>query len=679
MNRHGLNFLVCLTATTLFSSGATAEAGDVALASSNLSSDPFARMLEAKIGTLAKIGTALAEAHHRYQAGEQRYQNQTLQRVDAAAPQPSTLGPSDALIRVVDGLVAIEAVAKEDVEDLLADLRALGCKGLSSYGRMVSAKVPVAALAELAGLTSLQLARPTMAMANAGLVISEGDEAINADLAREQDGLTGRRVTVGVLSNSFDCLGGAPADIASGDLPKRPVVLDDSACPGNDEGRAMMQIIRDIAPRARQAFHTAANGQADFAKGIMELAKRGRADVIVDDAIYLAEPMFQDGIIAEAVDAVSEKGVVYFSSAGNLGRNSWEGGFASSGIPGILGGTRHDFNPGAGVDDLQTVRLGTGTTTFVFQWDEPFFSVSGAPGSASDMDMFLYLPGGLFIGLGGAEGNIGGDPVEIFGVVNAGPPIDVEVGLELFAGPAPALMKYVIFAPGRAIASDPPDSFVVEFPTDSSSSYGHANAAGAVSVGAAFWRETPRFGVLPPEVQPFSSAGGTPVLFDTDGNRREVPELRQKPNVVGPDGGVTTFFGARDSIGERDSEGTNFFGTSASAPHVAGVAALMLQANRRLRPVDIRNLLETTAVDMDDPATPDVDPGFDFATGHGLVDALEAIGQARAFRPGDRGQRQRLALLRSDAELVQEFATDAMVGVPARAVPALDVGVSGHP
>jgi len=92
-------------------------------------------------------------------------------------------------------------------------------------------------------------------------------------------------------------------------LPPPPVptatttVIDDTASPGIDEGRAMAQLIHDIAPDASVSFHTAFNGIADFAQGIQDLADDG-ADIIVDDIIYFAEPMFQDGIVAQAVDNV---------------------------------------------------------------------------------------------------------------------------------------------------------------------------------------------------------------------------------------------------------------------------------------------------------------------------------------------------------------------------------------
>jgi len=594
-------------------------------------SEVNARALEAKTGAMAKVGSALAGLYDQHEAA---------QRQRAFTLEERALVPVNPMIRMVGDMVIIDAVAAKDTQALLRDLEALGLTHGASFGNVVSGRLPVAALDSLADLDSLQFARPAMAMAQVGAVTSQGDAAMDADQARKEEEVSGRGVTVGVMSDSYDCLGGAAADIASGDLPRasRITILDDMACPGSDEGRGMMQLVRDVAPGASQAFHTAFNGQADFAQGIIELATEARSDIVVDDVIFLAEPMFQDGIIAQAVDTVKDMGVAYFSSAGNGGRSSWEsgaGGFVDSGA--TLGfGPLHDFDPGPGIDFLQTVIVGPGFTTFAFQWDEPAFSVSGPPGSMSDVDIIpLAFPGDPLAAVGGSDFNLGGDPIEVLTVLNFGTePVPVFLALQLFAGPPPEFMKHVIFDPRVDTIGDPPTSFVVEFPTDSGTNYGHSNAAGAAGVGAAFWRKTPRFGVFPPEIENFSSAGGTPILFDLAGNRIG-PEVRDQPRFTGPDGGVTTFFGGRNSFGESDPNGNHFFGTSASAPHAAAVAALMLEANRRLSPDNVYEILEDTAIDMDDPATPGFDLGFDFGTGHGLVDALEAVEEAEDFEDDD--------------------------------------------
>jgi hypothetical protein len=83
---------------------------------------------------------------------------------------------------------------------------------------------------------------------------------------------------------------------------------------GTEEGRAMMQLIYDVVPGASLAFRTAFRGQADFAVGILELARAG-CDVIVDDIIVFEEPMFQDGIIAQAMDQMVALGIPFFSAA----------------------------------------------------------------------------------------------------------------------------------------------------------------------------------------------------------------------------------------------------------------------------------------------------------------------------------------------------------------------------
>lgn len=69
-------------------------------------------------------------------------------------------------------------------------------------------------------------------------------------------------------------------------------------------------------------------------------------------------------------------------------------------------------------------------------------------------------------------------------------------------------------------------------------------------------------------------------------------------------------------------------GTSAAAPQIAGVCALVKQAGRRLQPEEIRKILAETARDVTVGTNANgntAGPGYDVATGHGLVDAHRAV------------------------------------------------------
>ena len=80
-----------------------------------------------------------------------------------------------------------------------------------------------------------------------------------------------------------------------------------------------------------------------------------------------------------------------------------------------------------------------------------------------------------------------------------------------------------------------------------------------------------------------------------------------------------------------------FSGTSAAAPQLAGLSALLLQASPDLKPSDIKAILRRTARDVTTGhANPSSDPrgvgiaagvGLDGATGAGLADALAAVKQ----------------------------------------------------
>jgi subtilisin family serine protease len=614
-----------------------------------------------------------------------------LQRATAArrGPQSDVMrGMSRKLpaLRASDGLVAVSAYG-DDPASLRTQLQAKGLVDARAHATAVSGRAPVSALRDIAATPGLRFLRPTLAMARGkrpsrGLVVSQGDRSLQADRARRESGADGRHVRVGVLSDSFDCAPGAfepgapftraADDIRNGDLPRDIRVLKDySPVPSedcSDEGRAMMQLIHDVAPGAPLSFYTAFESQEDFADGIRALAADG-AQVIVDDVIYFAEPMFEDGIIAQAADAVYRDGVAYFSSAGNDARLSYESRFRPSVEEGISG-PRHDFARGAAVDTLQQAVATAGSVTlFSVQWDEPALSANGIRGSASDLDVWFYDENGepfefctddpaqLVCQVPGIDFNIGGDPVETPVMVNFGDSdVVVQIGIELFLGPAPNYIKHVWFDLDAGVFA------VEEYDTASGTLYGHANAAGAEAVGAAAWYQTAEWGSpLRPQCRPaclnsFSSAGGTPIFFGPEGVRLEAPEFRIKPGVTGPDGGNTSFFLFDldfEIPGTTEPDGfPNFFGTSASAPHVAGVAALMLdQRNRdtaarkrffgprKLTPDLIYWTLRLTADDMRlrnfggdiGPQRVDNARGFDSDTGFGFVDARRALRALRGF------------------------------------------------
>ena len=317
---------------------------------------------------------------------------------------------------------------------LASGLLRLTAEDMSYQGGILEGYVAVtdvAALATRDGVTAVHLVvKPVLdvgATTSQGVVQHRVDQFTN-QAASPVTGITGSRIRVGVISDSFntsvtDATGGvtmtrAEEDVATGDLPgpgnpnnPEPVlVLEDyrAAPPASsiDEGRAMCQIVHDMAPRAQLAFATAFTGEVGFANNIRRLAaprtnnpatSGAGCHVIVDDIIYQNEGMFQDTIIARAADDVFAQGVPYFSSAGN--RPATQGYFSDfrpvangtgvtatagntalantninlTGVPAELyAGGFHNFNPAPGqLDVAQTVAIGT-SATFSFQWDDPY-------------------------------------------------------------------------------------------------------------------------------------------------------------------------------------------------------------------------------------------------------------------------------------------------------------------
>src|SRR6185437_2939394 len=129
-----------------------------------------------------------------------------------------------------------------------------------------------AAMAGTPGLTDASTVGTAPVFQQVG---TTGSRALNADLLRSTYGVTGAGIKIGVLSDSFNLLGGAGADEADGALPSSGVTVLQEASSGADEGRAMLELVHQIAPGAELYFATADGGDANFANNIRALRSAG--------------------------------------------------------------------------------------------------------------------------------------------------------------------------------------------------------------------------------------------------------------------------------------------------------------------------------------------------------------------------------------------------------------------
>lgn len=679
----------------------------------------------------------------------------------------------DSGLRVTQGSLAI----KDDQGRVMIDLTPQADADRSAYrkqaeklGLVVTATdhasgtlegyAPLDAMKALAGLSDTgTIAQQLRPITRAGSTTSQGVDFQRIDKVLAQ-GISGQGMTVGVLSDSYDTAQNdvfgnpltihASDDIASGDLPgpgnpdhPDPVVViqdGDDPATNTDEGRAMLQIVHDVAPDAKLCFATAFGGDVGFADNIRKLADPSGpcgADVIVDDVGYFDEPYFSDGIIGDAVDDVAAQGVTYFSSAGNAGdHGAWDGpvhlvnknqGLKGTNLkfgnvdPALYAGGLQDMEPGSGVDIAQDYTLDPGAGgLYDLQWDDPtdlngatlgdpYFSETGAltspddvetyhftptadqvgkevlvttdaiPSGTTDLILDMIKPDGTELGpidtgaspeklattldqpgeytlkVSGYNGDQGdftldikpvlapskvttdfnillfGDDGTYYGALGddntlTGRPAEVQglAGIDKLqiviakATPHPTPVTHL-----RIILNG--DLYVSEyFDPSAPATFGHPTAAGAIGVAA----YDPFKAFLP---EPYTSPGGKLAFYyDSAGNAYDVPQVRQKPEIASTDRGNTTFFVADDA---RDTDTfPNFGGTSASAPHAAAIAALMLQkagGPGSITPAQVRTRMEHSTFGHD------LDPFRSTASSHGLrITANGSSSDERNATPG---------------------------------------------
>ncbi len=514
---------------------------------------------------------------------------------------------------IQNGKVRIEASAISKGVELERQLKGISATEISVYKRIVNAWIPIKNIMRLEELTELQYADVVYKVTpDIGSVDSEADSAMASKLAKRTYCLDGNGVKIGVISDSYNFLGGAPSGVSSGDLPgatnpngyTTPVTVVADWPSGIDEGRAMCELVHDVAPGSELFFSTANGGQASFANAILALDAVHHCDVIVDDIRYFTEPFYMDGVIAQACDKVFDNGVPYFASAGNYAQSSYEAPYFEN-----RGSRWHDFDPGLGVDTMQSISVAAGSSiNLTLQWDDPFGSIT--PNSpATDLDLYIYNSTGTVALLSSIDDNVNVtlEPVEFISASSGGSgTVTFNIAIRRFSGPWPSSLKWVIRNASGLVINE----FSTPTINGQSTGYGHSNADGANAVGACWWGQSPAYGVNPPLPEPFTSSGGVQIRYDTNGVALATPITRPKPNFTAIDGVSNTFFGS----------GNKFFGTSAAAPNAAAVAGLMLEADSTLTPTEVRTMLANSAIDMSTA-------GFDYLTGTGLIQADSALAQ----------------------------------------------------
>lgn len=472
---------------------------------------------------------------------------------------------------------------------------------------VVQAWIPAHNLAQAAALANVsrvtvphyaavKRAPPLAALPRTGSVDTQGDQILGAQQFRQLTGYTGQGVTVGVISDGDDHIATAQG---TGDLPAS--LWNDPNDAGSfkssgDEGTAMMEIVYDLAPGVQLGF-CGPQTTVDFVTCLDDFAAHfGNSRlVIVDDLGFPGVAMFTDGAFASAVKnfSTANLSVRLVTAAGNDGEGFWSGTWAPIGLPAasVNGGKPITINGVAysqiqnfGSNAAPVTRLTTGvaagdTLTWLVEWGDTWAdSVNGLPPTGvandpNDYDVIVTDSSGnvlgcniginvgaastppsptscSYSGTAGSTNTPGPQPVQGNAWTNSGSsPVTVYLEILYAAGdgnPDPHI-KVLLSAANHQINLQPS--------TAAGSIYGQSALPYPyeITTGAVSAQDTQT-------IEPYSSQG--PVFFFQPATG---PSTRMKPDFVGVDCVTTTGAGGFTEP---------FCGTSAAAPHIAGLIAL---------------------------------------------------------------------------------------------------------
>ncbi|MGI8407139.1 MAG: S8 family serine peptidase, partial [Actinomycetota bacterium] len=448
-------------------------------------------------------------------------------------------------LQKVGDRVQVQIVARDSAAAKKALVRSGG--GVQfAHRNLIQALAPISALKGLAehpDIRRIESMRPPETFATAG----QGVGAINAS-AWHQTGFTGTGVKIAVVDSGF---AGYQARQTAGDLPQNLVAINKCANgfeATTEHGAGVAEIVHEVAPAA-SLYLICVDGPVGAAAAVTYAKDNGIR--IISSSIGSAgwsrgEGSGGTGTWDAVVKGAAANGILWINAAGNYANGGhWSGNFSDADGDGL-----HNFTSTDEFNDLYMPAGAKGCVTL--KWDN-------WPTSSNDFDLYLLRTSDAAVVAKSEYAQTGTEiPVEEICYENTGAAGDFTVAIQEYA--ATASPRFDMYT----------NEFRFEHFVASGSVAEPASSPDALGVGAVCWQSD--------SIESFSSQGPT-----IDG--------RTKPDIAAPDGVSSGTYGVTSGCE------AGFHGTSAAAPHVAGAAALILQKNPTFGASDIRNYLESNALD----------------------------------------------------------------------------------
>ena len=471
------------------------------------------------------------------------------------------------------------AAVEDYLDDNGASVRNVGADYIEAY-------VPVSLLGQASqqsGVTRIREIIPPQPMY--GTVTSQGVN-LHLDPAWHNNGFRGGGVKVGIIDLGFTGLqslmgteltsnivgrcytdvGVYSSNLADCDVPNRSV-----------HGAAVAEAVIDVAPEVT-LYVANPYSYADDTTTVAWMASEGVQVINASLGWFFDGP--GDGTSPytnsplKNVDRAVASGMIWLNSAGNAARDTWFGAFADS--------DNDTFHQWSGTDESQTLSFETGDVIYIqLRWDDQW------GGSSKDLDLYFTTGPDNTVVASSTDRQLGGSDDEPFEWTALRIPADGEYDIlvKQHSGAAPGWLQLTVWA--RSIPS-------IEHYTESGSITNPAESAnpGLMAVGA-----TPYWDV------------NTTSYYSSQG---PAPDGRTKPDIVGVDCAESISYPKYTTRSGRDIW---FCGTSQSSPHLAGLAALVKQANPSFTPAQTANFLKRNAEPRGDasPNSPDNVWGSGFA------------------------------------------------------------------